>query len=228
MGRALVEALAAEGCRVVVHYGRSAGPAEELRALLESSGAEVELVSADLRVPESPARVVAAAVDRFGRLDVLINSAAVFPEDDSFDSLTASGFDGIVDLNLRAPLLLVRELARHLPPDGRGAVLQVLDARTRRTGTDHFVYRLAKGALWSATENLALAMAPRVRVNAVALGAILPPPGAGPERLERIVSERVPLGFSGGTRSVTASALHLLENDFLTGVIIPVDGGEFL
>lgn len=230
VGRALVLALADAGCDVFIHYGRSAGPAEEVRDRARRAGVQAEIGSFDLAAPEAPAAAVAAARQALGRLDVLLNSAAIFPDEDSLESTGAELFDRLVAVNLRAPYLASRAFAAGLAGDGdgRGALINILDARVRRPGTDHFVYRLTKRALWTMTENLALELAPRVRVNGVALGAILPPPGRGEEHLQRIADERVPLERPGSPGIVAANVLHLLRQDFLTGVVLPVDGGEFL
>ncbi|MCZ7667911.1 MAG: SDR family oxidoreductase [Chloroflexi bacterium] len=109
-----------------------------------------------------------------------------------------------------------------------GKIINILDARVRRPATDHFVYRLAKGGLWQMTEMLALELAPQVTVNGVALGAILPPPGEGAAYLDKIARERVPLRRAGSAEIVAENVCHLLRQDFLTGVIVPIDGGEFL
>ncbi len=108
------------------------------------------------------------------------------------------------------------------------SIVNVLDARIFRPAGDHIAYRLTKSGLLTMTESLAQALAPRIRVNAVALGAILPPPGEDEAALDRIARARVPLRRSGSVDFVAANVLHLLTQPFLTGVTIRLDGGEFL
>lgn len=228
VGRALALALAGAGCDLAVHHNRSAGPAEATRGEAERLGVTACALGADLADPAAPERLVAEAVERLGRLDVLVNSAAVFPDDDSLETTDAGRFDALMAINLRAPYLLCRAFAAARTPGRTGRIVNVLDARVRGVGADHLVYRLTKRALWALTENLALALAPEVTVNAVALGAILPPPGADDSDLERLARERVPLGRPGSPETVADNLLHLLRQDFVTGAVLPLDGGQFL
>ena len=228
LGRALVVALARAGCDVVIHYNRSAGPAETAREEAEGCGVAAHAVGADLAEPGAPERLIAAAIERFGRLDILVNSAASFPARDTLEGSGAAEFDALVAVNLRAPYLLCRAFAAAHRPGEPGRIVNILDARVRRAGADHPVYRLTKRALWALTENLALALAPDVTVNAVALGAILPPPGEDEAYLERLAAERVPLRRPGSPEVVADNVLHLLRQDFVTGAVLRLDGGEFL
>jgi glucose 1-dehydrogenase len=227
LGRALALALAEAGCAVLVHYGRSEEAAEDTCRAIRALGGRAERRSADLSDPAAPGRLVQAAVDAFGHLDVLINSAALFLEG-GVEETSIEVWDRQFAVNLRAPFLLSRAFARQLPEGRRGRILNLTDARIFRPGTDHFAYRLTKGALAALTENLALALAPRITVNALALGAILPPPDAGDDYLERLVADQVPLRRAGGSEAVTRNALHLLRDDFVTGVVLKVEGGQFL
>lgn len=227
VGRALVLALARAGCDVFVHYGRSAGPAEETRDAARALGVSAAIGSADLADPEAAAGVVGRARAALGPVSVLVNSAAIFLEGD-LAATDLDAWDRQMAINLRAPFLLTRAFAAELPEGGEGAVVNVLDARIFRPAADHFAYRITKAGLHAMTEGLAHDLAPRIRVNAVALGAILPPPGEDDAHLERLAAERVPLGRPGGPEMVADNAIHLLGQDFLTGVTIRLDGGEFL
>lgn len=233
IGRALALGLAGAGCDLAIHYNRSAAPAEATRAEAERLGVAAITAGADLADPESPERLVAAAVERFGRLDVLVSSAAVFPDGDSLEASGAAEFDRLVAVNLRAPYLLARAFAaaRRRSGDGGGGpgrIVHILDARVRRAGADRPVYRITKRALWGLTEDLALALAPEVTVNGLALGAILPPPGEDAGYLERLVEDRVPLGRPGSPGIVAENLVHLLRQDFVTGAVWVLDGGQFL
>jgi len=228
VGRALTLALAEAGCNVFIHYGRSAAPAQQTQADARAFGVEAHIHSANLNDVSATQSIIPAVIDRFGRVDVLINSAAIFPEEDTFTTSELSLWDKLFAINLRAPFLLSQAFAAQIPQDGQGKIINVLDARLRRPAPDHFVYRLTKGGLWNMTEMLAHELAPRIAVNAVALGAIMPPPGMDVSYLEGLTRTQVPLKRPGSPQIVADNVLHLLRQDFLTGVIIPIDGGQFL
>jgi NAD(P)-dependent dehydrogenase (short-subunit alcohol dehydrogenase family) len=228
VGRALTLALAEAGCNVFIHYGRSAASAQKTQADARAFGVEAYIYTADLADAATARGIIPAAVDQCGQVDVLINSAAIFPEEDTFSTTDVSLWDKLFAVNLRAPFLLSQAFAAQLPADGQGKIINVLDARLRRPEPDHFVYRLTKLGLWGMTEMLAHELAPRITVNAVALGAILPPPGADDTYLENMAHTQVPLRRPGSPQIVAENVLHLLRQDFLTGVVIPIDGGQFL
>ena len=228
VGRALTLALAESGCHVFIHYGRSAQAAQETAVSAAQFGVKTAVFSADLADPAATQQIIPQAVAAFGQVDILINSAAIFPEEDSFYQTDPALWQHLFAINLQAPFLLSQAFVAQLPPDQSGKIININDARLNRPLPDHFVYRLTKGGLWQMTEMLAYALAPRITVNAVALGAILPPPGADETYLQQIADERIPLRRAGNTTLVAQNVLHLLRQDFLTGVTIPLDGGEFL
>lgn len=227
VGRAISLALASAGCHLFIHYGRSAGPAEETAAAAAAYGVTTHIFSADLRDPEETDGIMAAAVAAFGHVDILINNAAIF-EAGGLAETTADQWERQMAINLRAPFFLSQAFARQLPPGARGQIVNITDARVLRPGADHLAYRLTKAALVDLTQALALELAPRIRVNAVALGAILPPPGEDESYLQALAEKRVPLRRAGNAEMVAANVLHLLQQPFLTGVILPIDGGQFL
>jgi len=228
VGRALTLALAGAGCHVFIHYGRSAGPAQETQAAAQALGVKAQIYSANLLDAAETQAIVPAAVDRLGPVDILINSAAIFPETDSFAGTDLALWDKLLAVNLRAPFLLSQAFAAQVPAGGQGKIINVLDARLRHPAPDHFVYRLTKGGLWNMTEMAAHTLAPRITVNGVALGAILPPPGQDISYLQNMADTEVPLKRPGSAEIVAEIVLHLLRQDFLTGVVIPIDGGQFL
>lgn len=228
VGRAIALALAREGCHLFIHYGRSAAEAVQTQAEAATYGVQAAIHAADLTDAAQTLGVLPAALQQFGRVDILINSAAIFPEDDRFDKTDLGLWNQLFNINLRAPFLLSQAFAAQIPDDGMGKIINIIDARVRRPAPDHFVYRLTKGALWQMTEMMAHELAPCITVNAVALGAILPPPGKDHSYLDTLAQTRVPLKRAGNAEIVAENVLHLLEHDFLTGVVIPIDGGEFL
>lgn len=228
VGKALVLALAEAGCNLFIHYGRSATEARQTQAEVKAFGVQAVIHSANLAEAAEVVGVMETAVATFGPIDILINSAAIFPETDTFTSTDLALWDTLMNVNLRAPFLLSRAFTAQLPAGQSGKIINILDARLRQPAADHFVYRFTKGSLWQMTEMLALELAPAITVNGVALGAILPPPGKDASYLEALAQKRVPLRRAGSAEIVAENVLHLLRQDFLTGVIIPIDGGEFL
>jgi glucose 1-dehydrogenase len=225
VGRAIVLALAGAGCDIVLHYNSSAASAEETAAEVEALGRRVRLVSGDLADPAMAAEVVAGAGD-LAPVGILVNSAAMFPRDTLLD-VDPSAWDRTFAVNLRGPVFLTQAFARALPDDTDGAVVNVTDWRTERPYPDHFSYTVAKGGIDTFTKAAAEALAPRIRVNGVALGAILPPPGEDSDYLKALASE-IPVERVGGTDPVTGAVLFLLRNHFVTGEIVRIDGGAHL
>jgi NAD(P)-dependent dehydrogenase (short-subunit alcohol dehydrogenase family) len=181
---------------------------------------------ADLTDPAAAGSLVRAANEQFGPISVLVNSASGFPEDTLAD-VTVDGFRKTQDLSLLTPIFLTQAFAASVPADLDGAVVNVTDVRTATPYRRHFSYIVAKGALDSFTRAAAVALAPRIRVNAVALGIILPPAGEDESYAERLAAQ-IPLARVGGTDPVVAAVRHLVENDFVTGEILRVDGGGHL
>lgn len=222
VGRAIALGLAEAGCNLVVHHGSSPDDADEVADLARAKGVEAVVVAADLATDP------VAALDGAGRLApvrVLVNSAAGFPHDTLLD-VDASGWNHTMAVNLLAPVLLTREFAARVGDEG-GAVVNVSDWRTARPYRDHFSYTVSKGALDTFTLAAAEALAPRIRVNAVALGAILPPPDRDQAYL-RDLAAGIPMRRAGGTDPVVDAVLFILRNDFVTGETVRVNGGAHL
>ncbi|MBU1226493.1 MAG: SDR family oxidoreductase [Actinobacteria bacterium] len=225
VGRGIALALAEAGCDLVLHYRSSAGAARETADEIEAMGRRVALVGADLSEPSAAAAIVAGAGE-LAPVRVLVNSAAVFATD-SLTGVTPEGWRQTLDVNLTGPVFLTQAFAAALPADLGGAVVNVTDWRTARPYSDHFSYIVAKGAINTFTAAAAEHLAPRIRVNAVALGAILPPPGRDSAYLKALAKE-IPLRRVGDPGLVAATVLHLLGNDFITGEIVRIDGGAHL
>jgi pteridine reductase len=224
LGRAISLALAGAGANVVLHYGHSADEADETRREMESRGAKVILVQANLLHPAEAAEAVfEAARSEFENVDILVNSAAIF-EEGTLASTTESQWDRHFDINLKSPFFFCQAFARQLTAS-RGHIVNIADWRGSCPTVGHFAYSLTKAGIVAMTRQLALELAPRVQVNAIAPGAILPPPGHGPEYLERI-AQNVPLRRVGSPRDITDGLLYLLQSDFVTGEVLHVTGGE--
>ena len=226
LGRAISQALAREGAHVYIHYNRSSGPAEELRDEIVSAGGVAAIGSSDLSNPAQAHGLIRKAADALGPVTVLVNSASGFPAD-SIEDITLDGWRKTADLTLGSPLFLTQALGAHLGDGEQGAIINITDVKTMRPYRTHLSYMLAKGGIDTLTRATALALAPRIRVNAVALGVILPPPGKGEEYVNALASE-LPLQRVGGAGVVADTVVYLAKNDFVTGEIVHLDGGAGL
>lgn len=214
VGNAIARDLARDGWRVAAHY-RTHRPRGFTAAL-----------EADLALPDGPARLAAAFRARFSRLDLLVNSAAAF-DALPIEETDAAAFDGQMDLNARAPLLLVKALLPLLRR-AKGSVVNVADVGGGLVPwRGHAAYAASKAALVRLTECLALELAPDVRVNAVAPGTVLWPESYGAAR-RRTLTARIPLGRAGEPGDVAQAIRYLADADFVTGAVLPVDGGRHL
>lgn len=226
VGRAIALGLAGAGADVFIHYNRSAGPAEATAEDARSLGVRSAVGSVDLSDPTTSGELVALAEQALGTPSILVNSASGFPTD-TVEDVTLDAWHRTLDLTLASPVFATQAFAGALPVDLDGAVVNITDVRTQSPYREHFSYIVAKGGIDTFTRAAALQLAPRIRVNAVALGVILPPPGEGDDYATGLAAE-LPLERVGGTGPVVAAVIALLENDFVTGDIIRVDGGGHL
>lgn len=226
LGRALALALAGRGARLVIHYGSSAGPARETLAQIQATGGESVAIQADLHYTAQAQSLIARAAEHFGQLDVLVNSAAIFQPGDWADT-TEANWDEHMTLNLKAPFFISQAFAVHVGPERHAHIVNIVDWRAARPNAHHIAYTLAKAALVTMTQSLALALAPNIQVNAIAPGAILPPPGQDSSYLDRLAL-KIPARRAGSPDDIARTLLFLLDSDFVTGDVIPVTGGEHL
>lgn len=225
LGRAFSEALASRGAALAIHYGRDASGAQAAVESVRSLGVKAQAFQADLADPQAARGLVDRAADAFGFVDVLVNSAAIFETVGAADCSLES-WQAHMSVNLTAPFLLSQAFARRRQGE-RGAIVNILDWRALRPGPDHFPYTIGKAGLAAMTLSLAQALAPTIRVNGLALGAILPPPDEA-ERTEGPI-EHVPLGRWGEVEEVCEALLFLVAGpQYVTGHILHVDGGRHL
>lgn len=225
IGRALSLGLAEAGFDLAVHYHTSEGPARELVRRVEALGRQAVLVRADLGDPSGVRAIADAVEDAHGRLDLLVNSAATFREGSLLD-LDVAEWDRVMAVNLRGPFLLVQALAPLLR-DAEGSVINILDLSAFQPWTGRPHHAVSKAGLRHLTRILARVMAPRVRVNGIAPGTVLPPPDFGPDERER-ERDRTLLGTLGTPEDVVRTALFLVASPFITGEVVVVDGGRGL
>lgn len=227
IGRALAVSLARAGCRVVIHCAHSRDEAEQVREEIIAAGGTATVIAADFNQPIAAAAAVFQATHTaFGPASILINSAAIF-EAGSLHDLEESQWDRHFAINLKAVAFLSRAFVEQLPPGQRGHIVNIADWRARRPQPGHLAYTLTKAGVVALTEILAQELAPRVQVNAIAPGAILPPPGAGDDHLRRL-AETIPLRRTGSPDDLCEALHYLLKSDFVTGELLHVTGGEQL
>jgi NAD(P)-dependent dehydrogenase (short-subunit alcohol dehydrogenase family) len=226
LGRAIALGLASAGADVFVHYRRSAEEAEQTVAEIRRGGSRAAAGAMDLADPAQAPALIAAAGEALGPVSILINSASGFPVD-SLDGVTVDQWRRTQDLTLATPVFLTQAFAAALPDGERGAVVNLTDVRTMKPYRTHFSYVVAKGGIDTFTRAAALALAPRIRVNAVALGVILPPPGEDAAFVESLAAD-LPLPWAGGPDPVVQAVRSLILNDFVTGEVVRVDGGGHL
>jgi NAD(P)-dependent dehydrogenase (short-subunit alcohol dehydrogenase family) len=225
LGRAVALALARAGWVVVVHYRGSGEAANAVLAEIAAFGGRAVSVRADLAdKAERHGLITHAAQQAGGPLNALINCAAMF-EHDTIDTLSEAALERHIALNSFTPALLAREFAEALPEEARGSVVNFLDFKLASPYPDHFSYTLSKYALAGATELLARALAPRVRVNAVAPGYVLPAPGQAEADFQRLHAD-TPLHSGPNPEQIAHAVRFLLENDAITGQTIYVDSGR--
>lgn len=226
IGAAIARELHAAGASVAIHYRDAEAEAAKLEAELNAARAGSALkVKAELLAPVAPRALVGAALERFGRLDLLVNNASsFFPT--RIGAIEASHWEELIGSNLRAPLFLAQEAAPHLQSSG-GSIVNVVDIHAERPLKGYVVYSIAKAGLAALTRSLALELGPAVRVNAVAPGAIAWPEDGQFENEERSrIVATTPLARVGSPEEV-AQAVHFLAcARFVTGQILAVDGGR--
>lgn len=222
VGRAIALGLAEDGYDLVVSYRTAAAGAEEVAEEARRLGRRVHTVQADLSSEGDAVRLARAAAEHFGRLDLLVNSAASFVAGDLLE-VTSEEWDAVMAINLRAPFLMVRETAELLRV-ARGSVVNIVDLSALQPWTRHPVHSVAKAGLLHLTRVMARRLAPEVRVNAIAPGAVLLPAHYSEADAVR-VREQVPLGRIGTPGDVVEAVRFLAPAEYVTGEVIVVDGG---
>ena len=227
VGKVIARRLANSGARVAVHYRNSETEAREFVDEIVSGGGQADMFQAELGDRSRAESLVPAVVERFGSLDILINSASVF-QNRWLDETDDANWDMNFAVNLTAPFVLSRSMAKYL--DGKpGKIVNLTDWNTTRP--KRFAYGVSKAALGGLTRSLAAALAPSIQVNELALGAILLPITAAPDEdaeLSEKLAFRTPIGRLGTPEEVAQVVMTLIENDYITGETIYVDGGQRL
>jgi len=226
IGLAISRSLAAAGWALAVHHNRSETAARSLVAEIEAAGGRAVALAANLAEEAETAALVPHAVEALGPLGLLVNNAAVY-ELDHVDTATRANWDFHMEINLRAPFRLTQAFAEALPEDAGGLVINILDERVLNLTPNFATYTVSKSGLWTLTRSLALALAPRIRVNGIGPGYAMPERGQDSADFERAAA-RMPLGRGTDPDEICAAVQFLVATKSVTGQMIALDGGQHL
>jgi NAD(P)-dependent dehydrogenase (short-subunit alcohol dehydrogenase family) len=226
LGRAIALDLARHGWDVAMHYNKSEADARETAAAIHALNRKTALLKADLETESDVTGLVGRAVAELGPVTGLVNSASIF-ERDEWATATRGSWDRHMAVNLRAPFVLSQEFARALSDSGRGAIVNVIDQRVLKPTPQFLSYSLSKAGLFWLNTTLAQALAPRIRVNAVAPGPTIINARQSEEDFRR-QREATILGAGAEPQDVCDAVRYLIDAPAVTGQMIAVDGGQHL
>lgn len=222
LGRAFAVALGQRGMRVAVHYNSSAKGAQQTAGIIIGAGGRADVFQADLSQPDGPKLLIDAVRKSIGSLDVVVNSAAGMART-PFGDVTPEQWDPIFALNLRAPFFVAQHAARIM---GKGGVIvNIADLAAFETWPGYVPHAISKAGVVKMTESLAKVLAPNIRVNAIAPGAVLLPEDWDEAQAKRFMAT-TPLEAIGKPEDAVAAMLYLIDAEFVTGETIVVDGGR--
>ncbi|MBB4954358.1 NAD(P)-dependent dehydrogenase (short-subunit alcohol dehydrogenase family) [Agrobacterium vitis] len=231
LGRAIAEDLAAHGFAVAIHANTSLAEAEALAAAIRAKGGSAVALQANLRNPDETEALVAQAAaklaaDGFGPLDLLVNNASIFLEDgaDSFDD---DRFAAHFDIHVRAPAILSAAFYHQVPETGTGLIVNMIDQRVLALKPTFFSYTLSKSALWTATQTMAQAFAPRIRVNAIGPGPALKSERQDIADFQAQIAT-LPLKRGPEITEFGSTIRFLFDTPSITGQMFALDGGQHL
>ena len=226
IGRALALDLAAQGFAVAVHYRHSHDEAQAVVAAIEAQGRRAVALAADLADEAQAAQLLGAAAAALGPVTLLVNNAAIFGYDRP-ETADAASWQRHMAINLRAPLVLTQALLAGLPAGAAADVVNLIDERVLNLSPHYTSYTVSKAGLWALTRHLALALAPRVRVNAIAPGPVLPHAAMSEEDFAALC-RATPLGRGPGVDEICRALRLILQAPSMTGQLITLDGGRHL
>lgn len=224
LGRAISLALAGRGCDLVLHCHKSRREARELASEARKLDCRAEVISADLQKGKETLRLAREAEKAFGRVDILVNSAAIF-RPTPLRRLSEKELDAFLDINLKSPYILSSEIGQRMKRRGHGAIINMACVSALRPWKAYVPYSISKAGIVALTVGMAKLLAPQVRVNAIAPGTVLPPKNMSKAEIESI-RERLPLKKVGTPEDIARAVLYLLDSPFVTGQVLCVDGGR--
>jgi len=223
LGAAIVRGLAANGCRTIIHCRSSVEEAEALVDEIRKNGGESQFVRRDLADSNGTALWFESLCQGVGGIDILVNSASEYICD-RYETMSPADLNRSMAIHAASPLALITAMKNRNTP---GVVINILDTRTSGPDPEHVSYHLGKRALAALTRELAVEMAPEIRINAVSPGIVLPAEDKDPDWIERMAMTNL-MGRWGHEGDVVDAVLYLLRADFVTGEILHVDGGRHL
>lgn len=226
IGRVLALNCAEAGYDVALHCRVIDDDAESVAAEIRALGRRAALFTRDLRKESETAPLVGEAEAELGPVNLLVNSASVF-EEDAFASMNRHSWDLHMETNLRGPLVLAQAFARRITGERQGLIVNILDQRVLRTQPAFFSYSLSKAALWEATRMMALALAPRVRVNGIGPGPVLASIHQTPDDFAEEAAS-TPLARAVDPREIAQALRYLIDAPSVTGQMIAIDSGQHL
>ena len=226
VGKAIVLALAARGCKLVVHYHTSQTEAEETVRELLVSGHDALALQADITQEVEVDRMIEAAVTRFGRIDVLVNNAAVFFRT-PVDTVTIEDWEQVMNVNLTGTFLCAHKIGLRMRQWGWGHIINMADVAGLRPWADYIPYSVSKACVLTFTQGLAMELAPQVMVNAVVPGPVLFQEGTPAEVQQREINKTL-VKRVGTPEEVAQVVVFVAESDYSTGSVFHVDGGRSL
>jgi NAD(P)-dependent dehydrogenase (short-subunit alcohol dehydrogenase family) len=226
LGHAIALAMARRGCHLMIHFHRSAQEAEDTVAEVSALGVRVTAVQADLSQAEGIQALFQALDQAYGGLDLLVNSAAIMERGDLLE-VSQEDWRRTIDLNLRGVFFCLQQAAKRMRQRGGGAIVNISDVAALQPWKRYPVHSISKAGVEMLTKVAALALAPEIRVNAIAPGLILRPEFTDQKRWEKL-AQALPLGREGAPSDVVNAVIFLLENQYITGETLVVDGGRLL
>lgn len=225
IGRAIALGLAEDGWTAVIHYNRSGPEAEALSRTIADKGGQAHTLQADLADTAETERLIDRAVQAAGPLSALINNASVFERDEAA-TLTAGSWEAHVDVNLKAPALLMRDFAKQAGAGGN--IINIIDQRVWRLNPDFVSYTVSKAGLWTLTQTFAQALAEKqIRVNGIGPGPTLANQRQNPEGFDK-QARLVPLGKGANPQDIVEGVRYILSAQAMTGQMLALDGGQHL
>jgi NAD(P)-dependent dehydrogenase (short-subunit alcohol dehydrogenase family) len=226
VGKAIVQALAARGCKLVVHYHTSQTDADETVRELHATNTEAMAAQADITQEAEVERMIAAAVARFGRIDILVNNAAVFFRT-PVDTLTLEEWEQVLEVNLTGTFLCAQKIGLRMREWGWGHIINIADVAGLRPWVNYIPYSVSKACVITLTQGLAMELAPQVMVNAIVPGPVLFQDDT-PETVQQREIDKTLVKRAGTPEEVAEVVVFVAESDYSTGSLFHVDGGRAL
>lgn len=226
VGKAIVQTLAARGCHLIVHYHRSQPQAQETVRDLRAAGHRALAVQADITKEDQVEAMIEAAAAHFGRIDILVNNAALFYRT-PVETLTIEDWERVMDVNLTGTFLCAHKIGLRMREWGWGHIINIADVAGERPWADYIPYSVSKACVLTFTQGLAMELAPQVMVNAVIPGPVLfqddTPDSVRQREIDKTLVKR-----AGSPQDVAQAVVFVAESDYSTGASFHVDGGRSL